>query len=173
VTDTELFFQRTDRLASILRLSQRDLAEKIGVSAGSYFGYRTGRNRITNKAWAKLEVAERAAGIISETSISDPARFENEVRSSDPNQIPVQPNENFPPDPPRIMETPPPYQSRGPQWESAMLAQLAEKDRQIERLLGIIERQASSLEGLMIQPTETDETIQGTDIERQVAQRTV
>ena len=63
MTESESFLKRTDLLASIWRLSQRELALKLDLSGGSYFGYRTGRIRITNKAWAKLEAAEATAAI--------------------------------------------------------------------------------------------------------------
>jgi hypothetical protein len=40
-----------------------DLPEIIGISRPMLFSYRSGKNRITPKAWHKLEDAERAAGI--------------------------------------------------------------------------------------------------------------
>ena len=110
-----------------MRLSQREIAEKIGVSAGSFFGYRTGRNRITNKAWAKLEAAERAAGIISESAaVASPAAA-YAVRFSDPKE--------FHPPPDHFVEA--------TEMIGLLRDQLAEKDRQIDRLLSMLQNQTT------------------------------
>ena len=61
--DNEEFLKRTDDLALKLRLNLTDLARRIDLSDGSFFGYRTGRVALSHKAWRKLEDAERAAGI--------------------------------------------------------------------------------------------------------------
>lgn len=61
MTENELFLKRSDELAYKLRLPLRELAPILGLSAGSFFGYRTGRVSLSAKAWGKLEAAERAA----------------------------------------------------------------------------------------------------------------
>jgi len=57
------FFSRTDLLASRLGLNLSELPSKIGISKAMLYAYRSGKHRITNKVWFKLEQAERAAGI--------------------------------------------------------------------------------------------------------------
>lgn len=52
------FSERTDALASALKISLRDLAERIGISQAMLFAYRTGKQPISLKAWRKLEAAE-------------------------------------------------------------------------------------------------------------------
>lgn len=61
--DNEVFLKRTDDLGLKLRMNLTDLARHVGLSDGSFFGYRTGRVTISAKAWRKLEAAEKAAGI--------------------------------------------------------------------------------------------------------------
>ncbi len=54
---------RTENLSLILGVNLSDLPEKIGVSNSMFHAYRSGKYPISAKAWAKLEAAERAAGI--------------------------------------------------------------------------------------------------------------
>ncbi len=63
MTENELFLKRSDELAYKLRLSLRELAPKLGLSAGSFFGYRTGRVALSAKAWRKLEEVERRVAV--------------------------------------------------------------------------------------------------------------
>lgn len=58
------FSERTDRLAERLGVSLRELSAEIKISQAMLFAYRTGKRPISVKAWAKLEAAERKAGII-------------------------------------------------------------------------------------------------------------
>jgi len=62
-----IFLERSDKLAEIRRVSLRELAPLMGLSVASLFGYRSGAIPISNKAWRKLEEAEKAAGIGSAT----------------------------------------------------------------------------------------------------------
>ena len=57
------YSERTEFLATSLRQNLSDLPEKIGVSPSMFYSYRTGKHPISAKAWRKLEVAEKAAGI--------------------------------------------------------------------------------------------------------------
>lgn len=57
------FSERTEFLAKKLRINLSDLPPKIGVSNSQYHAYRSGKQPISEKAWRKLEAAERAAGI--------------------------------------------------------------------------------------------------------------
>lgn len=55
-----MFLKRTDALASKKRLGTEALAQELGFSRASFWGYRTGGRPISAKAWSKLENAERA-----------------------------------------------------------------------------------------------------------------
>jgi hypothetical protein len=55
------FSQRTEILANHLGLMLGDLPALIGVSARMFYGYRTGKYPLTDKAWRKLEAAEETA----------------------------------------------------------------------------------------------------------------
>lgn len=57
------FSKRTEALALRLGVNVEDLIDVIGVSRASLFSYRTGNRPISSKAWAKLEQAEKEAGI--------------------------------------------------------------------------------------------------------------
>lgn len=57
------FSERTDALAVRLDTDLGGVMERLGMGRASFFGYRTGKRPISGKAWAKLEAAERAAGI--------------------------------------------------------------------------------------------------------------
>lgn len=71
----EIFLNRTDALASKLRMTLRETCAFVGLSFGSFFGYRTGRVEISVKAWRKLEEAEIKAGInqVTRDEITSPA----------------------------------------------------------------------------------------------------
>lgn len=69
------FSDRTDALAVRLGCDVQDLPERLGFSRSSLFAYRTGKSRISPKAWAKLEMAERAAGL--DEVEKNPAESEN------------------------------------------------------------------------------------------------
>lgn len=64
------FSQRTENLAEKMNLLLRDLPQVLGFSERMLFGYRSGKYPITNKAWRKLEQAERTAGIVQPQSQS-------------------------------------------------------------------------------------------------------
>lgn len=57
------FSRRTDALAAQLRCDVGNLPEVLGFSRASLFAYRSGKARITPKAWNKLAKAERDAEI--------------------------------------------------------------------------------------------------------------
>jgi hypothetical protein len=57
------FCERTDLLATFLRLNVSDLPAKIEVSTSMFHSYRSGKQPISDKAWRKLEAAEARAGI--------------------------------------------------------------------------------------------------------------
>jgi hypothetical protein len=65
------FLERTNRLASKMGISLRSLAPKMGISVASLFGYRNGSIPISQKAWKKLEQAERDAGPSTEEVLLD------------------------------------------------------------------------------------------------------
>jgi hypothetical protein len=52
------YSERTETLASDLRLNLSDLPAKIGVSASMFHAYRSGKHPISEKAWRKLADAE-------------------------------------------------------------------------------------------------------------------
>lgn len=79
--DFDTFSSRTDTLATSLGCGIDDLPDVLGVSRASLYGYRKGRRNISNKAWAKLEQAEQAAGIGSDER--DPP----EVQESDADKL--------------------------------------------------------------------------------------
>jgi myosin-crossreactive antigen len=56
------FAERTDSLASVLNCTVQDLTEILGFSRASLFAYRTGKVKISDKAWRKLADAESRAG---------------------------------------------------------------------------------------------------------------
>ena len=58
------FLDRTERLATRLGCTLRELGPKIGISSAMFFGCRSGKYDISLKTWRKLEAAEKAAGII-------------------------------------------------------------------------------------------------------------
>ena len=57
------FSERTDTLAARLGCDIGDLSAEIGIGRSTLFGYRSGKLQPSKKAWAKLEAAEREAGI--------------------------------------------------------------------------------------------------------------
>jgi hypothetical protein len=57
------FSERTEVLSRRLHLNVSDLPEKISISASMFHAYRSGKYPISPKAWRKLELAERAAGL--------------------------------------------------------------------------------------------------------------
>jgi len=54
----EEFIQRTDILAMQLGVSISAVCEIIDVSPATFFAYRAGRRKVSNKSWKKLELAE-------------------------------------------------------------------------------------------------------------------
>lgn len=50
-----------------MRRNVDDLADVLGISRASLYGYRKGQRKVSAKAWLKLEEAEREAGIGQET----------------------------------------------------------------------------------------------------------
>ena len=67
-----------------MRVNIETLAENLGISRASFWGYRTGNRPISQKAWRKLEDAERAAGIGAERE--PPAVAEEEPAVSEMDQ---------------------------------------------------------------------------------------
>lgn len=57
------FEERTNRLAEKVGCRLEDLTELLGFSRASLFAYRSGRNKVSRKAWRSLEEAERRVGI--------------------------------------------------------------------------------------------------------------
>jgi len=53
------FSTRTEDLARNLGVKLSDLPKILGVSASMFFAYRSGKHPISNKAWRKLDQAER------------------------------------------------------------------------------------------------------------------
>lgn len=64
------FLERTDRLASALGITVSALSEVMSLSNGMLFAYRSGKHPISRKAWLKLDVAEKKAGIGIKTPIT-------------------------------------------------------------------------------------------------------
>jgi len=56
------FIHRTDKLAVRMGMNLSDIPDAIGISKAMLYAYRNGKNRITQKVWAKLEAAEQAYG---------------------------------------------------------------------------------------------------------------
>jgi hypothetical protein len=65
------FSRRSDVLALALGIDLGELATRLDMGRASFFSYRTGKRPISGKAWAKLEAAETAAGIIPEGESPD------------------------------------------------------------------------------------------------------
>ena len=61
--DFEIFLRRSDKLAFQMGLNIDDLADVLGISRASLYGYRKGQRKVSNKAWAKLESAERRVNV--------------------------------------------------------------------------------------------------------------
>jgi hypothetical protein len=55
------FIRRTDALAHRLGLNLSEIEGFLGISKAMLYAYRSGKNRITQKAWLKLASAERDA----------------------------------------------------------------------------------------------------------------
>lgn len=69
------FSQRTERLADVLKVQLGELPDRIGVSPRMFYGYRSGKYDVSDKAWRKLDQAERAAGIAPESEDSPKKRL--------------------------------------------------------------------------------------------------
>jgi len=79
------FSRRTDALAVKLGFRLGDLPAKLGISRASLFSYRTGKSPISNKAWQKLQIAERESGIapqLQEQVASAPVEQKKELLAS-------------------------------------------------------------------------------------------
>ena len=116
------FFHRTDNLAVRLGKNVQDLKGILGISRRTLFECRSADSAVSGKTWAKLEAAERAAGILP--AAPDPVRTaesEGKLKDSDP---------------------PPHHFLDAGKLIEDLRGDLAEKNRQIERLLGIIEAMA-------------------------------
>lgn len=66
------FSQRTEDFADYLRVSLRDLPERIGISDRMFYGYRSGAYPVSAKAWRKLRRAELAAGLQDALAAASP-----------------------------------------------------------------------------------------------------
>lgn len=80
----DTFLARTDLLASTMRVNVEDLTEILGVSRSSLFGWRKGRRTVSSKAWRKLELAEREAGI---DSLAESEEANDEPDSEEADQV--------------------------------------------------------------------------------------
>jgi hypothetical protein len=69
------FSRRTEALAAHLGIDLGDLPPLLGFSRASLFAYRSGKARITGKAWRKLEDLESRSGI--RTTHIDPKLLKN------------------------------------------------------------------------------------------------
>jgi hypothetical protein len=121
------FFSRTNELAAKIGLNLSELPEILGFSKPMLFAYRSGKSPISFKAWAALERAERANGIFLDGSVEAAAA----VRSSDAKELAAAAEEK-----PAAADQ---FPDAG-KMIALMADQLAEKDRQIERLLGLLEK---------------------------------
>ena len=74
------FSDRCDVLAEKLRLNKTELAQQLGIERTHFSALRNGKSPLTLKSWAKLEAAERKAGIILEAG--DATRIEEVSVSS-------------------------------------------------------------------------------------------
>lgn len=61
--DFRTFSHKTDELSLFLGINLQELPELLGFSLRMLNGYRSGAYPITEKAWLKLEKAEKEAGI--------------------------------------------------------------------------------------------------------------
>jgi hypothetical protein len=107
--NAQKFTRRSDQLKFSLRLTDAQLAEKIGFSRRMLHNYRSGLKPITKKAWWKLEQAEREAGII----VQDQPATNNMVR-----------------------ETPPPYKTDNRKVLKNLLADVNRMKERLEKELG-------------------------------------
>lgn len=57
------FSDRTERLAARLEKNLNDLPPLIGISPAMFYAYRTGKYKISPKAWRKLEAVETENGL--------------------------------------------------------------------------------------------------------------
>ena len=60
-------------LASKKGVSLRKLAEMLGISHAAMFGYRSGRQPVSKRAWFKLEQFERELSRVYANILNDPA----------------------------------------------------------------------------------------------------
>ncbi len=97
----------------------RDLAGKIGISQAMLFAYRSGKSEPTLKVLRKLEAAERAAGIGGDVPAAADSPAESETNPKESGPVADQ----FP-DAGKMMDL--------------LRDEIAEKNRQIERLLGLL-----------------------------------
>lgn len=75
------FSERTDALAVRLGCSVQELPERLDFSRSSLFAYRTGKAKISAKAWAKLEKVEAEFGLgpVSESPEKSGSMLEDSV----------------------------------------------------------------------------------------------
>jgi hypothetical protein len=66
------FSEISERLAHHLGINLDELPSRISISKDMFYAYRTGRHRISEKAWRKLETAEISAGLKPVGSIPSP-----------------------------------------------------------------------------------------------------
>jgi transcriptional regulator with XRE-family HTH domain len=63
---SDTFLNFSDRISALTRATGWNMSEisrQIGISRAMLYTYTTGKTPISNKAWLKLEEAERAAGL--------------------------------------------------------------------------------------------------------------
>lgn len=81
---TRTFFMRTNRLATHLGLQVEDLPAILGMGRRTLFDCRKDDSAVTGMSWAKLDMAERKAGVESAE------KCVNAESSADPNQVNLQ-----------------------------------------------------------------------------------
>lgn len=112
------FASRTDELASKLGVNLQDLPGVIGIGRASFFCYRTGNRKATQKVLLKLEKAEVAAGVKTSDHLKKIGILEREVtawKANHDNQVALK----------RIIASRPDLKERAPLVEKLM----AERNR--------------------------------------------
>ena len=86
------FLHRTDNLAARLGVNIQDLPDIIGISRRTLFGSRSEKGEVSTKTFAKLEAAEREAGLLSLSHVVDAEARQTtgEAVTSEENRLIVQ-----------------------------------------------------------------------------------
>lgn len=73
-------------MAEELNVLLKELPSIIGISERMFYGYRSGKYPITEKAWRKLEASEREAGITATATITNNPTPQNDIDSFTPDE---------------------------------------------------------------------------------------